>query len=321
MSPEVSSDGATAAASAPLRAPRSPWWRRALLLLGFGSAVFVLSQLNLREMMGSLERVSLSTILVACGCMWLNMGIKSVRWHRMLAHRGVALPFSFSTLVFFEAMAWGSLTLARAGELFRAQPLVDRGVPLRIAMASILLDRALDVGFLIVAGFAALALVSDQLVIAALIGAATVVVLVVVGALGRRRTIDSEMPQSKVKLVLEETRAFFYPLALLETGFWTVLSWVASMGVVYALAVAVTPAARVASLVAASFISSLSTLLPITYQGIGTREPIFAAMLARDGVANEAAVLLALLNFTAMFVAVMALGVGAAAIRRRMHRA
>lgn len=305
------------ASAPPARPPRSPWWRRALLLVGFASAAWVLSRLELRSMLHALGSVSALTVLVATLAMGLNMALKAVRWQRMLRHRGAAVPFSLSGPVFLEAMVWGSLTLGRAGELFRVAPLVERGVPLRVALASVLLDRALDLGFLVVVGAASLASVTAHPALAWLIGLGTLALLVVVGALGKRQSLDAAPPPSRVKLVLEETRAFFFPAALFESGLWTVLSWASSFGVVLSLAADVAPQAEPLRLLAAAFISSLSTLLPITYQGIGTREPIFAAVLAANGVPGEHAVLLALLIFTMNFLPVLALGLAAAAWRRR----
>lgn len=298
-------------------APRSPWWRRALLLVGFASAAFVLSRLELRAMVEALGRVSIVTVLVAALAMWGNMALKAVRWQRMLRQRGARVPASLTTPVFFEAMLWGSLTLGRAGELFRVAPLVESGVPLRAALASVLLDRALDLGFLVVVGAASLAFATGHVLPAAAVGVATLVLLVVVGALGRRQAIDDAPPGGRVRLVLEEMRAFFYPAALLESGVWTVVSWATSFVIVLVLAADVAPEAHALRLLAAAFIASLSTLLPITYQGVGTREPIFAAVLAADGVPSERAVLLALLVFTLNLVPVLLLGLVAGVWRRR----
>lgn len=298
-------------------APRSPWWRRGLLLIGFASAAFVLSRLELGAMLDAIGRVSVVTVVAATLAMAVNMALKAARWQRMLRHRGAEVPSSLSAPVFFEAMMWGSLTLGRAGELFRVAPLVEVGVPLRAALASVLLDRALDLGFLVVVGAAALALATGQPWLAAAVGVGTVVLLVVVGALGRRQALDAAPPPGRLRLALEETRAFFFPAALVESGLWTVLSWGSSFLVVLALAADVAPEAQPLRLLAAAFISSLSTLLPITYQGIGTREPIFAAVLAVDGVPSERAVLLALLVFTMNLLPVLALGLLAAAWRRR----
>lgn len=298
-------------------APRSPWWRRGLLLIGFASAAFVLSRLELGAMLDAIGRVSVVTVVAATLAMAVNMALKAARWQRMLRHRGAEVPSSLSAPVFFEAMMWGSLTLGRAGELFRVAPLVEVGVPLRAALASVLLDRALDLGFLVVVGAGALALATGQPWLAAAVGVGTVVLLVVVGALGRRQALDAAPPPGRLRLALEETRAFFFPTALVESGLWTVLSWGSSFLVVLALAADVAPEAQPLRLLAAAFISSLSTLLPITYQGIGTREPIFAAVLAVDGVPSERAVLLALLVFTMNLLPVLALGLLAAAWRRR----
>lgn len=299
------------------QAPRSPWWRRALLLVGFTSAAYVLSRLELDAMLDALARVSVLTVLAASLAMWSNMAIKALRWHRMLRQRGVDVPARVTAPVFFEAMLWGSLTLGRAGELFRVAPLVDRGAPLRAALASVLLDRALDLGFLVVVGAASLALATGHAALAGAIGLGTVIALVVVGALGRKQAIDDAPPAGRARLVLEETRAFFYPSALAESGLWTVVSWAASFVVVLVLAADVAPEAQPLRLLAAAFIASLSTLLPITYQGVGTREPIFAAVLAADGVPSERAVLLALLVFTMNLVPVLALGLAAGVWRRR----
>lgn len=298
-------------------APRAPWWRRALLLIGFASAAYVLARLDLPAMAAALTRVSVTSVLVACAAMWLNMALKAVRWQRMLRHRGVDVGAALTAPVFFEAMLWGSLTIGRAGELFRVAPLVDRGVPVRVALSSVLLDRALDLGFLVVVGAGALAAATGHVALAWVVVGATVALLVLVGALGKQQRLDDAPPPGRVRLALQEMRAFFYPSALLESGLWTVASWAASFAIVLVLGADVAPEAHALRLLAAAFIASLSTLLPITYQGVGTREPIFAAVLAADGVDSERAVLLALLVFTLNLVPVVALGAAAGVWRRR----
>jgi uncharacterized membrane protein YbhN (UPF0104 family) len=235
----------------------------------------------------------------------------------MLHHRGARLPWGPLTLVFFEANGWGSVTIGRVGELFRAPPLIARGVPRRVAIASVLLDRALDLGFLVSVGLASLAWATGRPWLATLVGVATVGVLLGVAAAGKRRALLDEMPRSRARLAWEEARAFFHPTALVEVGGWTVLGWALSFAIVVMVADALAPQARVVTLLAAAFVSSLSTLLPITYQGVGTREPIFAALLSGDGVSAERAVVVALVVFTVNLAVALLLGVVAGLWRAR----
>ena len=59
---------------------------------------------------------------------------------------------------------------------------------------------------------------------------------------------------------------------------------------------------------AATAVAALTVLLPITFQGVGTRELIFVVALHPFGIAPEAAVLLALLVVTVNLGTTIAVG-------------
>ncbi len=294
----------------------TPLWRRLLPLVGLASAAFVLSRLDLGALGRSFLSVPAGHILVAALCMALNVVLKGARWQRMLAGRGAHVPMSVAQLVFAEGALWGSLTIGRVGELFRAAPLVERGVPLKPALASCLLDRALDLAFLVVLGGASLALVVDRAWLAYVVVGLGLAGAVVAAATSRTAPLQGDPPSSKVRLVLDEARAFLRPLPLVEAIAWTIASWASSYAVVFVLADAIAKTATSVRVVAAVSIANLSTLLPITYQGVGAREPIFALLLSPDGVSAEAAVALSLTTFAVNLATVLAIGAVAMLVRR-----
>ena len=68
---------------------------------------------------------------------------------------------------------------------------------------------------------------------------------------------------------------------------------------------------------AATSFAALSGLLPITFQGIGTREAIFVIALGREGVSEERAVLLGLMTVALLlFVSALTGAIGYALARR-----
>src|SRR5688500_19985821 len=71
---------------------KTPRWRKILPFAGLALLAWLLSQLNLRDMGRALERVTLATLLGSAGAFTVNTLFKALRWHRMLAVQGIALP-------------------------------------------------------------------------------------------------------------------------------------------------------------------------------------------------------------------------------------
>ena len=139
-------DKDTQVASSLLRRAQPPRWRKLLPLAGLLLLGFVLSRFDLHAVQVALLRVRPSAVLLACLLFSVNLMLKAFRWQRMLAAQGWRLPRPVAVAAFLGSQFYGQVTFGRVGELFRAEALIERGVPLGTALSSSVYDRLLDLG-------------------------------------------------------------------------------------------------------------------------------------------------------------------------------
>ncbi len=308
-------------------APKKPGLvRRLLPLVGLAMAVAFLWHLDVRAMVDVVRAADPRFVVVASLAMTINTVLKGVRWYRLLrAQDGVVVGLGDCIWMFIEAAFLGSFTIGRIGEFVRVSRLADRGVAVSVGLASCLVDRGLDLTALLVIGLSCLAGLQWGVgagVVVVVVGiAATFAGSVLARAIVRAPVLPvlpvlpdgHPVPGSpgrwhKVRVMVRSAALFALPAVLAEAMVWTVVSWSFAFAVVVSLAHALSMSASVASLTAAHAVSGISALLPFTYQGVGTRELLFAAILGREGVTGPHAVVLAELTFVVMLSTGVVLG-------------
>lgn len=322
--------------TAVLAPPKKPGLLRRLLpLVGLAMAIAFVVHLDVNAMVDVVKVADPVFVAVAALAMAINTVLKGIRWYRLLKAQPAAdlgaLGGDAGSVgavdciwMFIEAAFLGSFTIGRIGEFVRVSRLADRGVAVSVGLASCLVDRGLDLAALVVIGGACLAGLHLG------VGAGVVVVVAGVaatmgGAVVARAVVKAPVPDSgarfiKVRQMVRSAAFFALPRVLAEAMLWTLISWSFAFAVVISLARAVSAAASSTSLIAAHAISGISTLLPFTYQGVGTRELVFAAILGDEGVAGPRAVVLAELTFVVMLLTGVLLGLIERVTRHRRRR-
>lgn len=316
----------------------SKWLRRARLGLpavGLVILVVMLARLDRDAMIAQMGHISGGSIALAALLFAGNACLKCVRWLRLLRTYDIILPYREGILAFFASVFYGLVTIGGVGELTRIGVLIARDVPWSKALVSCLFDRVLDVSLLTL--IACIALIHIYLpppgrhfAFAALAG------VVISAVLGGRRILQwcassvtagpiiRSMPNQaeRLKSLFEAMIPCAKPAKLCELMAWTIISWVGYMGTMLVLADGLAIQVSAWSVVAASALGGLTTLLPISFQGVGTREPMFVLVLGREGVSQEQAVLLAMLGFWVVYFTAIAIGLiglaGQAARRRAL---
>jgi len=314
-----------------------PRWRKVLPFLGLALLAWLLSRLDVAEMGAALSRVTLGTLLLSGGAFTVNAFIKAYRWHRMLAAQGIALPPNVTVAAFLSGLFYGQVTLGRVGELFRVEALTERGVSTGAALASSILDRLLDLFFVLLAGSVLGAFVIGNAQVA---GVALGLMLIGGMALWAAiATIGSPDPSPKVvdffrglaarplldrtgKLV-RELATGMYPMtrspALAEALLWTFIAWGFYLSALFFLSDGLHIAISKIVLTATAAFAALSALLPVTISGLGARELIYITVLKQYGVADEPAALLSLLHLFIMTISATAFGLGGILWRARQR--
>ncbi|MGD8859770.1 MAG: lysylphosphatidylglycerol synthase transmembrane domain-containing protein [Myxococcales bacterium] len=322
----------------PLPPKPRPAWRRALPLLGLVLLVWVLSRLDLGAMAAALAEVSWGAVGLGAGLFAVNLGIKILRWGRMLAVQGLRVPPAVVVAAFLSGAFYGQVTLGRLGEMVRAEALTERGVPLGQALSSCLYDRGLDVGLVLLLGASLGALVIGD-ARAAWLAAAVVLALALMALAVVRAPALGSAPwvmrlrerMARVSLlarglsVLDDLVAgigvLLRPGFLLEAGLVTAVAWTGYFGALVVLAAGLGIEAPPVLLVAGASLAALSALLPVTVSGLGARELIYAQVLSLAEVPPERAVLLSLLHLAMMTAVAIGLGALGVAARHRQRLA
>jgi len=260
----------------------------------------------------------------------------------MLKAQSLQLPATRVWAAFFAAVFYALVTFGRVGEFFRVEVLMERGIGLGRSLSSCVFDRFIDVLMLLTLGGALGAWVLGAGDMAFIFGAvfllgSAMAVVVLFG--GQRRylprflvdhfiqraqnarpgSLMARLGQGWVEFSTS-SRDLLRFRALAEALILTALSWAGYFACVCFLANGFGIEASLQGIITATSLSALATLLPITVQGVGTRELIFAAVLGIENVAQEAAVALSLTILGVMFFTSLLMGLLGLLWRARQRR-
>lgn len=281
--------------------------------LGMGAALLglLLALVDLAALRAVLAQVN-RWVILSLPVFYLHTAVKALRWRLYLQSRGVALSCWEANRIYLSGTFLGLVSPGRVGEVYRAWILHrERGVHPGLGLAAVVVDRLADIAVLLSLGAAGLVYLAGQ----GLAGAAAMTLGPVAGrariaALLRRQftrlmglmpaPVATELPDAW-RVFAANLRAVRTPL-LLRIVALTLLSisiYCAHLFfIARVLGLPVGFLALSGVLCAATFV----TLLPISVNGIGTRDAFLVATLPLLGVERAAALGFALV-FLLLFVA------------------
>lgn len=326
-----------------MQSPQSPSpprarFRKYLPLLGFALLFWVLSRLDRQALAGAFARIEARALLEAALLFAMNFVLKAFRWQRMLIAQKLVLPTRVAVAAFFNGQFYGQVTLGRVGELYRAEALTERGVPLGTALSSSLYDRLLDLVLVVLVACVLSAQLAANVQVAAWSGVLLFALIAFAVGVARGRLLGTFSPFVRLRAVLAARQGTSGPVGLIssmiaglgpllrpwfaiEATLWTLISWFFYFASLWRLAVGMGVVVTPVLLVAGAALGALSALLPVTVSGIGAREVIFMHMLAIEHVPEESAVALSLLHLSMMTFVSIALGLCGMLARHRQQRA
>jgi uncharacterized protein (TIRG00374 family) len=259
---------------------------------------------DLRSIAGAIGQVNWLSIVPAVGVYFLGVWLRAVRW------RFLILPFAeIATARLFRVIVIGfavnNVLPFRLGELVRAFVLRNSdGVPIAATLASIVLERVLDVVALCVllalvtlfvpldGWLAALGSVAWLGVACAGLGLA---VLALAPRNLLRRLMDSAVavasrPSEKLGRLAESflsgMRAVETPRAMIIVGALSLACWVAELGLYYLLMIGFAFNSGILGLIAGMVAANLATVLPSSPGYVGTFDvPLQSVLSESFGVA------------------------------------
>lgn len=152
------------------------------LLLGAGLAILIAfaATTNLREVGGALRNARSLWLVLAAAAVAVQIVVKSVRWQFMVERlTGTRISTGFGAISVVSGVAAGSMTPGRSFELAKAVMLKGSyEIALGVSTSAMIVERMLDMGFLVVTFLLAAAFVPTRMVLAS-----RVLALVIVGVI------------------------------------------------------------------------------------------------------------------------------------------
>ena len=264
--------------------------------------VVILASIDRAAVVDGLMRAELAPLLAGALLVLLAIPIRAWRWNGILARMGEVVSPREALRLYASGTFLGVATPARLGELYKAGPLVDRGMPLRRAVASVLVDRVFDVGIAAAAALLYAAAIARGGAAAAVVAGASALGLVMIAralpriAGARARRFRALLPGPRWSdLASEGAAALVSRGSLLRAGVLTTAGaaavWASNHLVVVRLGLPLGPLETAGI----SAVAGLATLLPVSVLGVGTRDAALLVLLARYGVGPGDAVALATL--------------------------
>jgi len=149
-------------------APSGRWV--SLLLLAFGLAILAgfAATANFRQIGEALRRIQVLLLGGAIAALMLQLLVKAVRW-RFMVHRltGTRISVKFGAISVVAGVAAGSITPGRSFEMAKA--ILLRGsyeIPLGLSTSAMIVERMLDIVFVVIAFLMAAAFVPTRMVLA-----------------------------------------------------------------------------------------------------------------------------------------------------------
>ncbi|MFA4946984.1 MAG: lysylphosphatidylglycerol synthase transmembrane domain-containing protein [Candidatus Krumholzibacteriia bacterium] len=281
------------------------WLRILFQAAGIALFIAILSRVDVREVAAAYRRFNLFYLLYVFVTMVLFILVKSIRWKRIVALQGVEVPVSSSFKIYAAGLYLGVITPGRVGDFAKSLYLINSGMEPGKAIFSPLLDRMLDIGFLIVFGYVSLlffpGIFKNQLLLSSLL---VVVLAVAILAISRRRDLLKRFAQRFVRAIIpmrfrvslnavvSDTLDEFGLLTAgrtAEIAFLTMAAMLLQYLFLIVAAKVLGIDVSITILTAAISAAIFTSLLPVSFLGLGTRDAVLILIFNRVGISKELA--------------------------------
>jgi uncharacterized protein (TIRG00374 family) len=284
--------------------------RWAIRLIGPALLILFLWRSDFGAILASFSTLQLWPLLLSLALMPAFIAVKAWRWNLLMRELGIeAPPLGFSMALYMIGLYLAGLTPGQSGDFIKGWYLRERGQPLAPALFSIVLDRLFD--FLIMALLALLALVEFLDVLprsaqVATVGFAAAIILLTPALMARgpREWLMSRalpLAPGRVREIIERWRGQFAalslrPALLANVTLATIGSATSTVVRIYLLFLALSLTnVPILAIVSSTALIAILQALPISFSGIGVRDAILIAVLARYGYSTEQALTLSAL--------------------------
>lgn len=289
--------------------------RKAVKLIGPAILIVILSTTDLSALGDAIRVTSGVPLLLALIVLVPTIPLRSLRWFTLLKAQGrmeeirlipAINAYAFSILV-------GTPTPGRIGEFVKVAFLKTNGAPVGAAFSSVMLDRLYDVYFLVLVGCASFFLLqtpnhgqSIVLIILLILVPSSVIALYLATRPGGQNLVSGfikaftpeRFSQTGVRVYADFAVAIQAIGVRRHIGAFilTTVAWMLNFLASYFCAKALGLGLSYFQICAVSSLSTLVTLIPVSFMGVGTRDASLVFLLSIYGIGQASAIALSILT-------------------------
>lgn len=267
-----------------------------LKLIGVALFLWVLSQLDLKELVGRPLEADPLLLLASFILIFVLYAVKTIRWSVLQSCAGLYQNFSQIWKMYNIGIFFGNITPGKLGEFGRVGYLKKAGMHGGTGASLVLLDRLFDIVVITLLSLVSVwILFGIQWFLVALV-CGGVVTLLFFCTLPWTRQLLFQFAWLRFLRVLKR------PFVIFSLLFLTLVGWVFYFAWALLLAHSIGIVLPSAVLIAAFTITGMLSLLPIAPAGLGTRETALLILLTPYGIDAEQTIALSLLIFASILI-------------------
>ncbi len=275
-----------------------------LKLLSLFIFIYILFfQIDITEIIKIFKNSDIRFILIAVLLLILVHIIKSVRFYGLLRFGEISIPLYKCFLIYVVGLYWGMITPGRMGDVVKAYYVKQQGYSLTRGISATIADRIFDLAFfLVITLFELIILIKYRLLTVnvhplVFVSAFISVFILIIIFFNHNKFIQL-LFRIKVFLKFKEHinifKSYFTDLLQIKRMIviigLTMISWFVYLWVIQILLISYNLIIPFHYTILFFFISTLVSLLPISYAGIGTRDAMLLFLFNLYGYSSENAI-------------------------------
>ena len=288
-------------------------YKRLLPFLGVLLLAFILFYLiDLKTLLQTLKQVNYLYLIPVFLLTFLLLGLKSLRWQILMRKQNIKYSLIESFAIYSVAIFFSLVTPGKIGELAKVLYLRQDGHSVARSLVSIILDRLFDFFFLVfmaLLGFIIFIQFFSQEIIYLL--ASLFIVLLTTYLLAKSKIylklLKFIVPYrfhsqffENLQVFLSDLKKYKLPDYFKSTAL-TLLAWLVYICQIYCLSLSLNLNLNFLYLIPMISVANATDLLPISFNGLGTREAVFIFFFSLIGLSAEKATALGILQLFIVF--------------------
>ncbi len=291
-------------------------WHNKFKIIGLVLFVYILSRLNPDDLISYLKNVSLKYYLIAFFISVPTIFLKSLRW-RLLIPGNKKVSIIQAWKYYWIAVFWGAVTPGKVGELFKIRYLNQMGYSTGESTAATVMDRFFDMILLLLLVYIGMIFYSsgfsDDVFFFSILLISGASLFLIIYLFRKRaykiflKAVEKFLPGSVTEKfhveagnVIKTVKAYNFKKWLYSI-LLTLLTWTFFILQRYIVSMSLGLDIDVFYFSNTVLLAALITLIPVSVQGIGTRDAVFIYMFGFVGIDSTQAVTLSALILMIMF--------------------